>query len=90
MKHNKSDVVKEIASNMALSQTQVSVVLDGLIDHVIAMTGGGGEIHLKGFGVFRSRFRPERNVRNPRTGEILRAPAKTTMIFKAAGGSKKG
>ena len=43
----------------------------------------GGRVELRGFGAFSVRSRPERQGRNPRTGETVHVPAKSVPFFKS-------
>ena len=63
----------------------VTAWLQTLADNVLL----GESVTLQGFGTFRQHTTPATKRRNPRTGEPVQSPAKTTMKFKAAKPKKK-
>lgn len=84
----KSDAIKAIANHTSLKQADVTAVLNAFASYVTEVTKDGNEVRLPGFGIFRTRNRPERDVRNPSTGETMRSPARSTLVFKAARAQK--
>jgi DNA-binding protein HU-beta len=57
----------------------VQAVIDVLCDAIRE-----GRFSYPGFGTFNVKERPERQGRNPRTGDAITIPASKTVSFKAA------
>jgi DNA-binding protein HU-beta len=59
----------------------------GIVQAVFDALGGAireGRFSYPGFGTFNVKERPERQGRNPRTGDTITIPASKTVRFKAA------
>lgn len=80
---NKSELVKTIASQTLLSQKQVNIVLNALIDIVTTEVTKGEKVTFVGFGTFEVSNRKEREGRNPKTGEAITIPAARVPAFHA-------
>lgn len=80
----KADLIDRISSNIDMSKSDVSRVLDTFAD--VATTGlkRNGEVALPGFGKLKLVKREAREGRDPRTGETLQIPAKKVVKFSAA------
>lgn len=65
-----------------VSKADVKIVLDALSAEV-AELASGAKLRFPGFGTFAAVTRPEREGRNPRTGETVHVPAKRVVKFKA-------
>jgi integration host factor subunit beta len=67
-------------------ETSVATILDGIANQV----SRNGRVEIRGFGSFQMNHRPERNARNPRTGERLVTPATVCPHFKAGKALREG
>ncbi|MGA2938590.1 MAG: HU family DNA-binding protein [Syntrophobacteraceae bacterium] len=79
----KAELVAKIASEGGITKSQAEKVVDGFVSAVSAALSGGDKITLVGFGTFSVAARPEREGRNPRTGEKINIPASKVVKFKA-------
>lgn len=84
---NKSELVKELANQAGLNQTQAAKVVEALFDAsqglIVSQLRAGGKIVIPGFGSFYSRQREARQARNPATGKTIEVKAKNVPLFKA-------
>lgn len=71
----KSQLVAALAESSGLDKAAANRALDALADIVTREVASGGAVSLPGLGKFACRDRPEREVRNPSTGETLTKPA---------------
>ena len=83
---NKSELVKELAKQVDISQVKAGEIVDAIFDAesglIASQIKGGDKLVLPGFGSFVSRKREAREGRNPSTGETIKVPAKTYPVFK--------
>ena len=80
---NKSDLVKEIAKKVKISQRVALTVVDALTDTIEKTVAKGKKVTLVGFGTFEARQRNARTGRNPQTGKTIEIPAKKAPAFSA-------
>ena len=66
---NKTELVKKVAAENALSQKQVAAVVDSVLNAVV--------------DTFSVKPREARQGRNPATGEAMEFAASNTPVFKA-------
>ena len=71
----KTQLVAAIAEAAGLDKTAAGRTLDALTEIVTREVAAGGAVTLPGLGKFACRDRPEREVRNPATGEKMTKPA---------------
>lgn len=80
---NKTDVVNAVASKAGITKKQAGAAVDAVIGTVVKTLKGGGKVTIPGFGTFSVGHRAARTGRNPRTGKVIRIPAKKTAKFSA-------
>ncbi len=71
----KTQLVAAIADAMGGDKKTANAALDALTSVVTSEVAAGGSVTLPGLGKIACRARPERQVRNPATGESLTKPA---------------
>ena len=71
----KTQLVAAMAEAAGLDKTAANKALEALTDIVTREVAAGGAVNLPGLGKFACRDRPEREVRNPSTGEKTVKPA---------------
>ena len=83
---NKKDLAKKILErNTALdSQTQVTRILESMIDIITETLATGEEVDIKGLVKFKKVKRAARTGRNPKTGEAIQIPEKEVVVAKAS------
>ena len=80
---NKTELVVSIAEKAAISKKDAEKALSAFLDTVAEELKKGEKIQLVGFGTFEVSERPEREGRNPRTGETMKIAASKAPKFKA-------
>lgn len=78
----KPELVEKVAIKTQMPKTNVSTILDGIVEEVIAALKEGDEVQLIGFGTFKLTERAEREARNPITGDKVVVPAHKAPKFK--------
>ena len=82
----KTDLVNYIAEETGLTKADSSRVLEAMVKGVITGLKEGDKVTLTGFCTFTAKDKPEKEGRNPRTGEKVVIPARRAVTIKA--GSK--
>ena len=83
---NKSDLIKKIASDAGITQTQAKAALQTVEVGIVEALINGENVQLVGFGTFTVKSHKARKGRTPKTGEELNIPAKNVVKFKAGKG----
>jgi DNA-binding protein HU-beta len=79
---NKSELVDFIAQKADISKASAARALDAALEGISGALGAGDTVGLVGFGTFAVKSRPERQGRNPKTGETMTIAASRTPGFK--------
>jgi DNA-binding protein HU-beta len=72
---SKTQLVAAVAEAAGLDKAAAGRMLEALAEIVTREMAAGGAVTLPGLGKFACRSRPEREVRNPSTGEKMTKPA---------------
>ena len=80
----KTQLVAAVADAMGSDKKTASSALAAIAAVVSKEVASGGSITLPGLGKVACRARPERQVRNPATGETMTKPADKTVKFAIA------
>ena len=78
----KSDLVKAVAKDVDMPESQVSNVVNSTFDAIEGALSKGDEVTITGFGTFRISERAAREGRNPQSGEKMTIPARKSPSFK--------
>lgn len=71
----KTQLVAALAEEMGADKKTAGAALDAMSAVITREVAGGGAVTLPGIGKIMCRARPERQVRNPATGETFTKPA---------------
>lgn len=82
----KTDLVNYIAEETGLTKADATRAVDALMSGVINGLKKEGKVALTGFATFQAKKKEAKNGRNPRTGEVVKIPARVAVTIKA--GSK--
>ena len=82
---NKSQLIDALAGRYEGNRKQAAHALESVIDTITREVARGEKVAITGFGSFEKRVRDARWVRNPRTGERIKA--KKTAIPKFSAGA---
>ncbi len=80
----KTQLVAALADAMGSDKKTANAALDGIAALVAKEVAHGGAVTLPGLGKIVCRARPERQVRNPATGEQITKPADKVVKFAIA------
>ena len=80
---NKTELIAAVAEKAELSKKDAEKAMKAFTDVVAEELVKGEKIQLVGFGTFEVSERPEREGRNPKTGEAMTIAASRTPKFKA-------
>ncbi|MDA7826716.1 HU family DNA-binding protein [Rhodobacteraceae bacterium] len=67
----KTQLVAALADKMGADKKTAGAALDAICDLITSEVSAGGAVTLPGIGKIQCRARPERQVRNPATGETF-------------------
>ena len=91
MKLSLDQASKELSADLAvalgqdsLSNKAAKTVVETVFTYLAGSLAEGNEINVPGFGKFKVADKPERQARNPKTGETMTVPAKRVFKFTAA------
>lgn len=80
----KTQLVAEVAEAMGSDKKTAAAALDAVAAVVTRSVAAGGAVTLPGLGKMVCRARPERQVRNPATGETVTKAADKQVKFAIA------
>ena len=80
----KTQLVAALADEMGSDKKTAGAALDAIASLVAKEMAAGGAVTLPGLGKVACRARPERQVRNPATGETLTKAADKQVKFTIA------
>ncbi|MDT8440557.1 MAG: integration host factor subunit beta [Desulfuromonadales bacterium] len=79
----KSELVEHLTDNNGmLNRRAAEAIVNTIFDSIGEALIGGDRVEIRGFGSFTVRERDAREARNPKSGELVRIPAKKTPFFK--------
>jgi len=81
---NKTELITETALKAGLTKKDTDKALNAAIELITAELAKGETVKLAGFGNLVVKERPERQSRNPRTGETITVAASKTVQFRPA------
>ena len=79
---NKKELVESMAEAADISKAAAEKALNGMLMTISEALSKGDKVTLVGFGTFATVKRTERQAKNPRTGAMIKMPAKTVAKFK--------
>ena len=80
----KKELVNAIAKNAEITIKDAGKALDAFVKEFGKAMAKGEKIQLLGLGTFKVEKKSARTARNPRTGAVIKVPAKKVVKFKAA------
>ncbi|MBW6511035.1 MAG: integration host factor subunit beta [Desulfuromonadaceae bacterium] len=79
----KSKLIEQLMeSNDILNKRDAESIVNTIFDSIGDALVAGERVEIRGFGSFTVRCRDAREARNPKSGEVVRIPAKKTPFFK--------
>jgi len=81
---NQSDLIAKCAEKTGLTKTKMKEVLETIGDVVLGAVKSKQTVTMPVIGRFGHKVSQARSCRNPRTGAIMKVPAKAKMSFSAS------
>ncbi len=81
---NKTDLINVVAAEANLSKKDAEAAINAVVSAVSNALAEGDKVQLIGFGTFEVKTVPEREGRNPRTGEAIKIAATKKPSFTAS------
>lgn len=78
----RADIVKALYSEIGLSHSESSELLEAIIHHMSSALLRGEDVKLTGFGKFSTRLKNERVGRNPKTGKAVMISERRVVVFR--------
>jgi DNA-binding protein HU-beta len=80
---NKGELVSSVASDTDLTKTDITKVIDSVLDSIQGALKKGDDVSLIGFGTWKCKQREARKGRNPQTGATIDIPARNAVTFSS-------
>jgi len=81
---NTADLIERVAAEQGFAKDHARKIVDSALAAIAATAASGEEVALAGFGRFKVADRPERQGRNPATGEPITIAASKKLSFTPA------
>ena len=78
----KKELIERIADTTDQRRTHVKQTVQQFLDEIVAELAKGNRLEFRDFGVFETKVRKARRAQNPRKGEAVWVPQRTTVKFK--------
>lgn len=85
---NIGELAKGVARTTGTSEAQAKAAIAAVFQQIAGAAANGEEVSIAGFGKFSVKDRPERQGRNPSTGEAMTIAASKKVSFTPAKGLK--
>ena len=80
---NKTQLIDALAERFEGNRREAERALEAVLDTITREVAAGEKVAITGFGSFEKRVRNARWVRNPQTGERIKAKKKSVPKFSA-------
>ncbi|MFG6284814.1 HU family DNA-binding protein [Sphingomonas sp. ABOLH] len=81
---NIGELAKGVAAATGSTEANAKAAIAAVFDQIADAAAKGDEVSITGFGKFAVKDRPERQGRNPATGEAMTIAASKKVSFTAA------
>ena len=85
---NMGELAKGVAGATGTSEAEAKAAIAAVFEQIADAAAKGEEVSIAGFGKFAVKDRPERQGRNPSTGEAITIAASKKVSFAPAKGLK--
>jgi DNA-binding protein HU-beta len=85
---NIGELAKGVAGTTGTSEAEAKAAIAAVFDQIASAAAKGEDVSIAGFGKFAVKDRPERQGRNPSTGEAMTIAASKKVSFTPAKGLK--
>lgn len=80
----KSEIIDSVVEHVGLTKAQATKAVNAVFEGIVGSLMDGESVSVHGFGKFEAVEKAARPGRNPRTGETVTIPARTSVKFSAA------
>ena len=80
----KADLINTLVKIHNLTVRQAAAILQTCLDEIISGLIKGETIELRNFGIFKTKKQKPRTIILPQTGEAIKRPAKTVVLFETS------
>lgn len=78
----KGDLINQVAARLdGYMKKDIGQAIDIIIETISDALADGQRVEIRGFGSFSVRQRRARTTKNPRTGKIMKIPARKNLHF---------
>lgn len=77
------ELIANVASECSMNQADVAKVVDAVVKAIANGVANNDKVVVQGLGSFELKEKPEREGRNPATGEKITIAASKAIAFKA-------
>jgi DNA-binding protein HU-beta len=81
---NTTQLIAKIAEAHGMSKAQAKSIVEEIFKDIVDSAASGAEVSLSGFGKFKVKVTPEREGRNPASGEKIKIAASRKLTFSSA------
>jgi DNA-binding protein HU-beta len=81
---NTTELIAKIAETHGVSKAQAKSIVEDIFKDIVDSAARGAEVSLSGFGKFKVKVTPEREGRNPASGEKIKIAASRKLTFSSA------
>jgi DNA-binding protein HU-beta len=81
---NTNELIAQIAEAHGVSKAQAKSIVEDILKNIVDAAASGAEVSLSGFGKFKVKAAPEREGRNPASGEKIKIAASKKLTFSSA------
>ena len=81
---NTTELVAKLAEAHGIGKAQAKSIVDDILKDIVDAAASGSEVSLQGFGKFKVKATPEREGRNPASGEKIKIAASKKLTFSSA------
>ena len=78
---NKRELIEAVAANARITRKEADIAVNAALDAILEGLAKDGKVTISGFGSFEARNKNTYEGLNPRTGEIIKIPAKREPAF---------
>ena len=78
----KAELIEEVSKVVEMTRKDSEEIVEAILGSIVGSLHRGEKIEIRGFGSFRTRQRPPRVGRNPKTGTRVEVPSKSIPYFK--------
>lgn len=80
----RSELIQQLAfQHPELTQKDIEMSVHLILDKISGVLEKKERVEIRGFGSFETLHRPPRNGHNPKTGQVVKVPAKYVPHFRA-------